>query len=170
MVVRRQAFPNAFSNGLSVFEQTPKDQKAVDEILSVVYTLYGQKVGDDYQDAPHRKASGRTQGRRLHCRRDYETGDSAVGGTGAGCGLAADQACWMRFLTSRKACTGEPITVCVAFTMPPERERCWDSRKFSIAAVPVAEVGSQLDEYFERVHTQEIAAGSIASEKSYDRK
>jgi chromosome partitioning protein len=57
MVGRRKAFPNAFSNGLSVFEQTPKDQKAIDEILSVVCTLYGQKVGNDYQDAPHRKAS-----------------------------------------------------------------------------------------------------------------
>jgi chromosome partitioning protein len=57
MVVRRKAFPNAFSTGLSVIEQNPKDPKAVDELLSVVYTLYGHEVGNDYQDASHRKAS-----------------------------------------------------------------------------------------------------------------
>jgi hypothetical protein len=57
MVGRRKAFPNAFSTGLSVLEQNPKDPKAVDELLSVVYTLYGREVGNDYQDATHRKAS-----------------------------------------------------------------------------------------------------------------
>jgi hypothetical protein len=36
IVVRRKAFPNAFSNGLAVVEQTPKDPKAIDELLSVV--------------------------------------------------------------------------------------------------------------------------------------
>ena len=36
VVVRRKAFPNAFSNDLSVTEQTPGDQKAVGEMLSVV--------------------------------------------------------------------------------------------------------------------------------------
>jgi hypothetical protein len=36
VIVRRKAFPNAFSSGLSVLEQERKDTKAVDEILSVV--------------------------------------------------------------------------------------------------------------------------------------
>ena len=45
VVVRRKAFPNAFSAGLGVIEQTPRDQKAVDEIISVVNSLYTQ--GDD---------------------------------------------------------------------------------------------------------------------------
>jgi hypothetical protein len=49
-------FPNAFSSGLSVLEQERKDPKAVDEILSVVDALYTQEVGNDYQDAAHRKA------------------------------------------------------------------------------------------------------------------
>jgi chromosome partitioning protein len=57
MVGRRKAFPNAFSAGLSVLEQSPRDPKAVDEILSVVNTLYGQEMDIDYQDAAHRKAS-----------------------------------------------------------------------------------------------------------------
>ena len=35
-IVRRKAFPNAFSLGLSVVEQSPRDPKAVDELLSVV--------------------------------------------------------------------------------------------------------------------------------------
>jgi chromosome partitioning protein len=56
VVVRRKAFPNAFSSGLSVLEQERKDPKAVDEILSVVDALYTQEVGNDYQDAVHRKA------------------------------------------------------------------------------------------------------------------
>jgi chromosome partitioning protein len=56
VIVRRKAFPNAFSTGLSVLEQERKDPKAVDEILSIVDALYTQEVGDDYQDASHRKA------------------------------------------------------------------------------------------------------------------
>ena len=56
VIVRRKAFPNAFSSGLSVLEQERKDPKAVDEILSVVHALYTQEVGNDYQDAAHRKA------------------------------------------------------------------------------------------------------------------
>ena len=36
---RRKTFPNAFSNGLSVVEDVPRDQKAVDELLSVVVAL-----------------------------------------------------------------------------------------------------------------------------------
>jgi len=44
VVVRRKAFPNAFSNGLAVTEQSPKDSKAVDELLSVVNTLYTQET------------------------------------------------------------------------------------------------------------------------------
>jgi chromosome partitioning protein len=55
-VVRRKAFPNAFSQGLSVLEQTHKDPKAVDEVLSVVEALYTQKADNDHQDAAHRRA------------------------------------------------------------------------------------------------------------------
>ncbi len=54
-IVRRKAFPNAFSNGLSVVEQTPRDPKAVDELLSVVDALYTQKVDNGYQDASRRQ-------------------------------------------------------------------------------------------------------------------
>jgi chromosome partitioning protein len=54
-IVRRKAFPNAFSNGLSVAEQIPRDAKAVDELLSVVDALYTHKVDNGYQDAPRRK-------------------------------------------------------------------------------------------------------------------
>ncbi len=56
-IVRRKAFPNAFSLGLSVVEQSPRDPKAVDELLSVVDALYTQEEGNGYQDAAHRKAS-----------------------------------------------------------------------------------------------------------------
>ena len=56
VIVRRKAFPNAFSNGLTVTEQLPKDAKAVDELLSIVDALYTQKVDNGYQDAPRRKA------------------------------------------------------------------------------------------------------------------
>lgn len=57
VVVRRKAFPNAFSNGLAVFEQERCDPKAVDEMLSVVSALYTQEDGNDYQDGAQRKAS-----------------------------------------------------------------------------------------------------------------
>jgi chromosome partitioning protein len=50
-VIRRKAFPNAFSAGLSVLEHAPKDQKAADELLSVVDALYSQQVDRDHQDA-----------------------------------------------------------------------------------------------------------------------
>jgi chromosome partitioning protein len=56
VVVRRKAFPNAFSSGLSVFEQERKDPKAVDEMMAVVGALYTQEVGNDYQDGTERKA------------------------------------------------------------------------------------------------------------------
>ena len=56
VIVRRKAFPNAFSNGLTVTEQLPKDAKAVDELLSIVDALYTQKVDNGYQNAPRRKA------------------------------------------------------------------------------------------------------------------
>jgi chromosome partitioning protein len=56
VIVRRKAFPNSFSNGLTVTEQLPKDPKAIDELLSVVDAMYTQQVDDGYQDAPHRKA------------------------------------------------------------------------------------------------------------------
>jgi chromosome partitioning protein len=42
VVVRRKAFPNAFSNGLAVTESVPRDTKAVDELVSVVDALYTQ--------------------------------------------------------------------------------------------------------------------------------
>jgi hypothetical protein len=54
-IARRKAFPNSFSNGLTVTEQLPKDVKAVDELLSVVDAMYTQKVYNGYQDAPRRK-------------------------------------------------------------------------------------------------------------------
>ncbi len=57
VIVRRKAFPNAFSNGLAVTEQLPKDAKAVDELLSIVDYLYTQKVHNGYQNAPRRKVS-----------------------------------------------------------------------------------------------------------------
>ena len=57
MIVRRKAFPNAFSEGLSVVEQLPGDQKAVDELLSIIGAMYTQKVDNGHQDATHRKAS-----------------------------------------------------------------------------------------------------------------
>jgi chromosome partitioning protein len=44
VVVRRKAFPNAFSAGLSVTEHVPRDPKAVDEILSVVNSMYVHEV------------------------------------------------------------------------------------------------------------------------------
>ncbi len=56
VIVRRKAFPNAFSNGLTVTEQLPKDAKAVGELLSIVDALYTHKVDNGYQDAPRRKA------------------------------------------------------------------------------------------------------------------
>jgi len=54
-IVRRKAFPNSFSNGLSVAEHTPRDPKAVDELLSVVDALYIHRV-NGYQDASRRQA------------------------------------------------------------------------------------------------------------------
>ncbi len=56
VIVRRKAFPNAFSNGLTVTEQLPKDAKAIDELLSVVGAMYPHRVDNGYQDAPRRKA------------------------------------------------------------------------------------------------------------------
>jgi chromosome partitioning protein len=56
-VVRRKAFPNAFSSGLSVGELVPRDQKAADELLSLVSALYTQRADNDYQNSPHRKAA-----------------------------------------------------------------------------------------------------------------
>jgi chromosome partitioning protein len=40
VIGRRKAFPNGFSEGLSVLEQSPKDAKACDEIMGVVRALY----------------------------------------------------------------------------------------------------------------------------------
>jgi hypothetical protein len=44
VVVRRKAFPNAFSAGLSVTEHVPRDRKAIDEIQSVVDSMYVQEI------------------------------------------------------------------------------------------------------------------------------
>lgn len=46
-VGRRKAFPNGFSEGLSVSEQGTKDAKACDELMGVVRALYTQGVGND---------------------------------------------------------------------------------------------------------------------------
>jgi chromosome partitioning protein len=54
-VIRRKAFPNAFSVGLSILEHIPKDLKATDELMSIVDALYAQKVDRDHQDAVQRK-------------------------------------------------------------------------------------------------------------------
>jgi chromosome partitioning protein len=56
-IVRRKAFPNAFSLGLGVGELVPRDQKAADELLSIVSLLYTQRADNDYQGALHRKAA-----------------------------------------------------------------------------------------------------------------
>ena len=48
VVVRRKAFANAVSAGLSVLEQMPRDAKACSEILSVVTTLYPQEAHNGY--------------------------------------------------------------------------------------------------------------------------
>lgn len=50
-IVRRKAFPNAFSSGLCVTEQTPRDAKAVEELLAVVDALYAQEGDNGHQDA-----------------------------------------------------------------------------------------------------------------------
>jgi chromosome partitioning protein len=55
VVGRRKAFPNAFSNGLSVIEHMLRDQKAADELLAVVGALYTQEAHDDYSSGPQRK-------------------------------------------------------------------------------------------------------------------
>jgi chromosome partitioning protein len=44
VIVRRKAFPNSFSEGLAVTETAAKDQKAVEELLSVVNALYAQRT------------------------------------------------------------------------------------------------------------------------------
>lgn len=50
-VVRRKAFPNAFSAGLSVLEQAQRDPKACAEISSVVNALYTHEVDNGHKDA-----------------------------------------------------------------------------------------------------------------------
>ena len=51
VIGRRKAFPNAFSAGLSVFEQSPRDHKACSELMYVVDALYTQRRDNDYQRA-----------------------------------------------------------------------------------------------------------------------
>jgi chromosome partitioning protein len=51
VVGRRKAFPNAFSAGLSVFEQSPRDHKACSELTCVVGALYTHRRDNDYQRA-----------------------------------------------------------------------------------------------------------------------
>jgi chromosome partitioning protein len=58
VIVRRKAFPNAFSEGLSVVEHTPRDAKAIEELLSVVHTLYSQEIDNGNQDTHPLKAAG----------------------------------------------------------------------------------------------------------------
>jgi chromosome partitioning protein len=58
VVVRRKAFPNAFTAGLSVIEQHPQDPKAVEELLSVVVALYTHQVDNGYQNAPTSRKAG----------------------------------------------------------------------------------------------------------------
>ena len=48
---RRKAFPNAFSAGLSVLEQIPRDHKACSELIGVVDALYIHRRDDDHQHA-----------------------------------------------------------------------------------------------------------------------
>jgi chromosome partitioning protein len=43
VIVRRKAFPNCFTLGLSVLEQRPQDAKAADELLYVVHAMYPQR-------------------------------------------------------------------------------------------------------------------------------
>ncbi len=47
-VVRRKAFPNAFSVGMSVLEHMPRDPKACGEIISVVDALYTHEVDNGH--------------------------------------------------------------------------------------------------------------------------
>jgi chromosome partitioning protein len=51
MVGRRKAFPNAFSAGLSVLEQAPRDHKACSELTYVVDVLYTHRRDHGYQHA-----------------------------------------------------------------------------------------------------------------------
>lgn len=41
---RRKTFPNAASAGKAVLEQSPKDQKAVEEFTALLDTIYGRKI------------------------------------------------------------------------------------------------------------------------------
>jgi chromosome partitioning protein len=47
-IVRRKAFPNASSQGKGVTEYTPKDPKAVDELLALVSCVYQDDIGERY--------------------------------------------------------------------------------------------------------------------------
>jgi chromosome partitioning protein len=51
VVGRRKAFPNAFSAGLSVLEQSPRDYKACSELTCVVDALYTHRRDNGYQHA-----------------------------------------------------------------------------------------------------------------------
>jgi chromosome partitioning protein len=51
VVGRRKAFPNAFSAGLTVLEQSPRDFKACSELTCVVGALYTHRRDNDYQRA-----------------------------------------------------------------------------------------------------------------------
>ena len=55
MLVRRKAFPNAFSDGLSVIEQKKRDPLAIAELLSIVDAVYTH--GADIDHTSERKAS-----------------------------------------------------------------------------------------------------------------
>lgn len=48
IIGRRKAFPNAFSEGISVSEQPAKDTKACDELMGVVWAMYTQGKDNDH--------------------------------------------------------------------------------------------------------------------------
>jgi chromosome partitioning protein len=47
-IVRRKAFPSATAQGKGVIEYTPKDAKAIDELLSLMAHVYQDDIGERY--------------------------------------------------------------------------------------------------------------------------
>jgi hypothetical protein len=68
VIVRRKAFPNAFTAGFSVIEQRPQDPKAVEELLYTVHTLYPQGTHNGHQNAVRQAGFCRAESRRVHLR------------------------------------------------------------------------------------------------------
>jgi chromosome partitioning protein len=48
VIVRRKAFPNASAQGKGVTEYTPRDPKAIDELLALVACIYQDDIGEQY--------------------------------------------------------------------------------------------------------------------------